>query len=169
MILFDFLIWAILLLFVVKGFMKGFVREVCSLLGLVIGGWGAFKYYPFVAEAIKPFINLPQHVAQSLSFILIYLVLGLLFFFVGHLLTVIFKIMLLGGINRIGGSIVGLLEGAFILCIVLFLGTTKPVPEKIRGYILKSKTAQPLAATGKEIVAGWDGAVQKGRPLIHKN
>ena len=161
MTLFDILIWAVLLLFVVKGFMKGFVRELCSLLGLVTGGWAAFKYYPYLAEAIRAFIHLPQYVALVLSFILIFLILGVLFYFFGHLLTVIFKIMLLGGVNRIGGVVFGLLEGAFILCMVLYLGTTKPVPEKIKGYILKSKTAQPLILTGKEIASGWVGTVQQ--------
>ena len=69
MILLDILIWAFLLGFVVKGFMKGLVREVCSLLGLVTGGWAAFKYYSYLAEAIRPFIHLPQHVALVLSFV----------------------------------------------------------------------------------------------------
>jgi membrane protein required for colicin V production len=168
MTLVDIFIWVVLLLFVVKGFMKGFVREICSLLGLVTGGWAAFKYYPYVAEAIRAFIHLPQQVMLVLSFILIFLVLGLLFFFFGHLLTVVFKIMLLGGVNRIGGVFVGLLQGAFIVCVVLYLGTTKPVPEKIKGYILRSKTAKPLAMTGKEIVSGWDGAVQQGKTELRK-
>jgi len=34
----DILIWAILLLFVIKGFLKGFLKEACSLLGLLVGG-----------------------------------------------------------------------------------------------------------------------------------
>ena len=159
----DILICVALLLFAVKGFMKGFVREVCSLLGLIMGGWAAFKYYTYVAEAIRAFIHLPQQVVLVLSFILIFLVLGLLFFLFGHVLTVVFKIMLLGGVNRIGGVFFGLLQGAFIICVVLYLGTTKPVPEKLRGHILRSKTARPLVMTGKEIISGWDGAVQQGK------
>lgn len=152
----DILIWAVLLVFLAKGFLKGLVREVCSLLGLVAGGWAACKYYTYLAEALRPFIRLPHHVAQSLSFVLIFLLIGLLFFFIGHLLTVIFKIMLLGGVNRIGGICFGLLEGAFLLCMLLYFATTKPVPEKVRRYIAHSRTAQPFIATGREIISGWD-------------
>ena len=101
------LIWLTLAGFIVKGFMKGLVRQVCSLLGLLIGGWAALKYYPFVAEASRHLIHLPPRVATSLSFLFIFLVVGLLFFFLGHLLTVIFKIMLLGGVNRVGGVVLG--------------------------------------------------------------
>jgi membrane protein required for colicin V production len=158
MILFDILIWAVLLFFVAKGFSKGLVREACALLGLVTGGWAAFRYYPSLAQGIRIFINLPPHVAQPLSFLLIFLMLGILFFFLGHLLTVIFKIMLLGGINRIGGVVFGFLEGGFVLCVLLYLATTKPVPEKMKGWITASRTAQSFASTGASIAAGWEAA-----------
>lgn len=156
MSLVDILIWGLLLLFVVKGFLKGLVREVCSLFGLVAGGWAAFKYYHSLAEVIRPFIHLPPRVALVLAFFLIFCILGLLFFLFGHLLTVLFKIMLLGWVNRIGGMIFGLLEGAFILCMVLYFGVAKPVPDKVKGYIERSGTARLFIGAGREIIAGWD-------------
>lgn len=161
MILLDILIWAVLIFFAAKGFSKGLVREACSLLGLVTGGWAAFRYYSFLSQGIRSFINLPPHVAQPLAFLLIFMLLGILFYFLGHLLTVIFKIMLLGGINRIGGIVFGFLEGGFILCVVLYLATTKPVPEKVRGIVSGSKTAHSFAATGASIAAGWEGATRR--------
>jgi membrane protein required for colicin V production len=154
----DILIWLTLAGFIVKGFMKGLVREVCSLLGLLVGGWAALKYYAFVAEASRHLIHLPAMVATALSFLFIFLVVGLLFYFLGHLLTAMFKIMLLGSVNRVGGVVLGLLEGAFILCLVLYLGTTKPVPDRLKGYLTRSRTAQPFIASGREIIAGWDGS-----------
>ena len=158
MILLDILIWAVLLFFVAKGFSKGLVREACSLMGLLAGGWAAFRYYSSLAEKMRVFINLPQQVAQPLSFLLIFLMLGILFYFLGHLITVIFKVMLLGGINRIGGILFGLLEGGFVLCVVLYLATSKPVPEKVKGWLSRSKTAQAFIVTGAGIAQGWDGA-----------
>lgn len=162
----DILIWAALLAFAAKGFVRGLVREVCSLLGLVAGGWAAFRYSPSLAEASRSFIHLPQQVAAALSFVFIFLLTGLLFFLIGHLLTVAFKIMLLGGINRVGGVIFGLLEGALILCMALYLGTSKPVPEKVKGYLQRSPTARPFIQTGREIIAGWDGA-KPARPAVN--
>jgi len=161
MILLDILIWAILVFFVAKGFSKGLVREACSLLGLVTGGWAAFRYYSSLSQGIRVFINLPPIVAQPLAFLLIFMLLGLLFFFLGHLLTVIFKIMLLGGVNRIGGVVFGFLEGGFVLCMVLHFGTMKPIPEKVKHAISGSKTALAFAETGASIAAGWEGAARK--------
>jgi membrane protein required for colicin V production len=160
----DILIWAVLLVFVAKGFLRGLVSEVCSLLGLVAGGWAAFRYSPYLAEASRPLIHLPHHIAVALSFVVIFLLIGLLFFLFGHLLTVVFKIMLLGGINRVGGVVFGLLEGAFILCMALYFGTSKPMPEKFKGYLLRSPTAHPFIQTGREIIVGWESAVKPAKP-----
>jgi membrane protein required for colicin V production len=166
MSLVDILIWAILLVFVAKGFLRGLVREVCSLLGLIAGGWAAFKYSPHLAETVRPFIHLPTHLATALSFVLIFLLIGMIFFLIGHLLTVVFKIMLLGGINRVGGAIFGLLEGALILCLALYLCTSKPMPEKFKGYLLRSPTGHSFIATGREIVAGWESGKKSARPEV---
>src|SRR6266498_4550785 len=100
--LLNILIWAILIIFMIKGFMKGLISEVCSLLGLVMGSWAAFNYYPFLSAVIRPYIHLPHYVSSVISFIVIFLALGFLFFFLGRLLTVIFKVILLGGLNRAG-------------------------------------------------------------------
>lgn len=166
MILLDILIWAVLLVFVAKGFSKGLVREACSLLGLVAGGWAAFRYYPSLAQGIKYFINLPPQVAQPLSFLLIFMLLGILFYLLGHLLTVIFQLILLGGLNRIGGIVFGFLEGGFVLCMLLYLATMKPVPDRLKTWISRSHTAQSFASTGASIAAGWEQGGLKGSVLL---
>ncbi len=153
----DILIWLVLTGFVVKGFTKGLVRQICSLAGFLVGGWAAIKYHLYLAEASRHLIQLPHYLATILSFILIFLVVGLLFFFLGHILTIMFRVVLLGGVNRIGGVALGFLEGAFIVCIFLYMATSKPVPEKFKGYVLRSRTAEPFLDTGKEIVSGWGG------------
>jgi membrane protein required for colicin V production len=159
--LFNILIWAILLIFMVKGFMKGLIGEVCSLVGLVMGSWAAFTYYPFLAETTRTYIHLPHYVSAVFSFIIIFLAIGVLFFFLGRLLTVIFKVILLGGLNRVGGVIFGFLQGALILCLLLFLGTTKPMPQKLKVGLEGSTVARPFIYCGKEIISGWDGEMKK--------
>lgn len=159
----DILIWGVLLLFVVKGFLKGLVKEACSLLGLLAGGWAAFKYHHYMAETIRPLIHLPQSIVLVLSFIFIFIVIGLLFYLFGHLLTVVCKVMLLGGVNRIGGVFFGLLEGAFLLCMVLYFCTAIPMPGKVRGWLSGSRTAQGFIVAGRDIVSGWEHAAKKGR------
>ena len=161
----DILIWSILLLFVIKGFLKGFVKEACSLLGLLVGGWAAFKYDHFLGEALRPLIHLPQGVAIFLSFIFIFLLIGLLFYLFGYLLTVVFKILLLGWLNRIGGLFFGLLEGALLLCMLLYFATSRPAPEKVKNWLSGSHAARPFITAGKEIVSGWEARSGNSRPV----
>jgi membrane protein required for colicin V production len=153
----DILIWLVLLGFVVKGFTKGLIRQVCSLLGFLVGGWAAIKHHQHLAESSRHFIHLPPTVATILSFVCILLVVGLVFFFLGHLLTVLLNVILLGGVNRMGGVMLGFLEGAFILSLVLTFTVSSSLPERLRGPVLRSRTAEPFIATGREIVAGWGG------------
>jgi membrane protein required for colicin V production len=164
MTLVDILIWAVVLIFVAKGFWRGLVREVCTLAGLIAGGWAAFRYSSPLAEAVRPFIHLPQHVAGAISFLVIFFLVGLLFFLVGYLLTVVFKIMLLGGINRIGGALFGLLEGAFVLCMVLSIGTSSPMPVKLRAALQRSSSARPFIQAGDDIITGWNGTEKRAKP-----
>jgi len=153
----DVLIWLVLLGFVVKGFTRGLVRQVCSLLGFLVGGWAALKYHPALVESSRHIIHLPATVATILSFICILLVVGLLFILLGHLLTVLLNIILLGGVNRIGGVLLGFFEGALVLSLVLSFAVASSLSERIRGPVLHSRSAAPLLATGKEIIAGWGG------------
>lgn len=156
--LLDILLWGILAACAVKGFMKGLVREVCALLGVVAGAWAAFTYYGSVSTALSGFIKLPRLVATPVSFLLIYIVLGALFFVAGHLLTTLFKMMLLGWLNRFGGILFGLLQGAFLACIALALLTSGPVPSKIKGYIQSSSTARAFGKAGTDMIEGWRGS-----------
>ena len=94
--------------------------------------------------------------AIALSFLLFYLIIGLLFYLLCYLLTVMLKIMLLGGVNRVGGMLFGLLEGAFILCMVLYFVTTPPMPDKLKVYVLSSRMGRSFVGAGREIIAGWD-------------
>ncbi len=151
----DILIWVVLLGFAVKGFMKGLVKEVCSLLGLVVGGWVAFACYGSVAAALGPHLHLPRILLSVLSFGLIFAALGLSFFLVGHVLTTFFKIILLGTVNRIAGLFLGLLEGALVVSIVLGLAASGPASEKLRRHIAGAASAKPFVACGSELILWW--------------
>ena len=139
----------------VKGFLKGLIREVCSLLGLVVGGWGAFRFSPSLAVLMKPLLPLPHGVSTALAFVLILLLSGITAWLVGHLLTAAFKLVLLGGVNRFGGSAFGLLEGGLLLCLLLALGSGPSAPKTVRQKIDASITARPFVDCGRELMNGW--------------
>jgi membrane protein required for colicin V production len=153
--LLDFLVWGVLLLFSVKGFLKGLVREICSLLGLVTGGWAAFRYASPLSTAVGHSLPLPHSVSVILTFVLILLASMLLFSLCGYLVTAVFRLVCLGGANRIGGTALGFCEGALLLSIVLAFGTSPLSPASVRQKVEASTSARPFAVCGREILAGW--------------
>jgi membrane protein required for colicin V production len=72
--------------------------------------------------------------------------------------------MLLGWLNRLGGVFFGLLEGALLLCMVLYFGASKPVPEKVKGWLSHSRSARAFIVTGRELVKGWEAKAGNPRP-----
>lgn len=164
----DVLIWIVLLLFAVKGFMKGLVREVCSFAGIFLGGWTAFACHRSLAEVLSPRINLPTAVIPFLSFALIFVALGLLFILLGHLLTAVFRMVFLGGVNRIGGVLLGLAQGALVLCLLLPFACEKRLPFSISATIASSRAARPFLMCGKGLFSRWrsDGrSLEPGKTL----
>jgi membrane protein required for colicin V production len=160
----DILIWVVLLTFAVKGFMKGLVREVCSLLGLIVGGWAAVTCFRPFAGVLQPYVHLSHAVTLFLSFGLIFLSLGLFFFLLGYLVTMLLKVVFLGSVNRVGGVILGVLQGFLMLCILFSLGTAKPAPLKISDTIEKSVSAKPFLVFGREILSWWrSGSISERR------
>ncbi len=164
MSLVDILVWAVLLAFVIKGFMKGLVREVCSLVGLVMAIWAACKYYQSLSEAIRHYIHLPHTVSIIFSFVLIFLIIGLLFFFLGNFLTAAFKIVLLGGLNRFGGALFGFLQGALFLCLLLYFGSSDHMPTKLKLKLERSSSARPFITCGRDIISGWEAGSRQATP-----
>jgi membrane protein required for colicin V production len=154
----DILIGAFLLFFMIKGFLRGLIREVCFLLGLLLGFWAAFRYYPSLAAAMRPFIQLPHHVASILAFLLIFLTLGFLFFLLGYLLTLLLeKYKVAGSLNRSGGVVFGLLQGGFLLSMLLYLASSGPSPQRVKSMVEHSKSGPTFVLCGREIISGWDG------------
>lgn len=151
----DFLVWAVLLAFAVKGFVKGLIREICSLFAVVIGVWAATHFHADFSVALNALIRLPRPVSVALSFILIFLVTSLVFVLFGHLLTAVSRLAMLGGINRIGGVIFGGLQGAVLLCVILYGVHLKGMPEKLRQSVATSKAGSVFAVSGGEMIAGW--------------
>ncbi len=104
---------------------------------------------------MKPLLPLPHGVSTVLAFVLILIIFGIMAWLVGHLLTAVFKLVLLGGLNRLGGSAFGLLEGALLLCLLLALGSGPLAPKAVKKRVDASATARPLVSCGRELLDGW--------------
>lgn len=95
---------------VIQGLMKGFVKQLASIVGLIAGLLVARALFAAVAERLAPVLGTSTTIAQILSFILIWVAVPLGFAFVASLLTKALEVVRLGWLNRWLGSGLGALK-----------------------------------------------------------
>ena len=118
--LLDIIILVPLLWGAYKGFTKGFVMEIVSLLAFVLAILIAFKTLHIGIELIRPHLD-AESFLPVISFILIFISVVLLVNLMGKLIKKFLDITLLGKVDDIAGAILGALKWAFGLSTILWL------------------------------------------------
>lgn len=154
----NIIIVSVLCFFAVKGMVRGLVNEASSLAGLLIGGWTAYRFHPLLAAPIKSALHLPAHLASFLAFIVILLVTGISAHILGNIITAALRLVMLGSLNRLGGLLIGVAEGALLLCMVFSIAASGFMPEQIRNKIRSTESANLLAQTGDSFLSEWRDA-----------
>lgn len=150
----DIAILAILVIFLIKGMLRGLLKEVCSLLGLVLGGVFAFTFHLPLGQFLQDSFDLPAQLCIWGSFLAIFF--GVIFCFavIGYVLNRFIKIVLLGGINRLTGAIFGLLQGVVVLSVIMLALNSSAAPQSLRNQVSKSQLAPPFTEFGDSIFRG---------------
>lgn len=103
------------------GFKKGLVLELASLVGLILGIYGALKFSSYTAEEISNHVDLDPEWLGMASFIVTFLIIVFAVFMLAKIIDKALKIVALGLINRILGLLFGLAKYTLILSCLLFL------------------------------------------------
>lgn len=110
---------------IVTGSMKGFIRQLASILGLVVGLLAAKALYASLADRLCPAVTDSMTVAQVLSFMVIWIAVPLIFAVVASVLTKAMEVVSLGWLNRLLGAGLGglkyLLLVSLLICVIEFI------------------------------------------------
>jgi membrane protein required for colicin V production len=104
----------------VSGFRNGFVGEVASLLGLVLGIWGAIKFSWWTADLLES-IGLTFSLMPVISFIITFLMITIIMQIIAGLISKLLKAIALNWINRLAGIVAGLFKAALFVSVILFV------------------------------------------------
>jgi membrane protein required for colicin V production len=155
----DISILVILGFFLLKGAFRGLLKEVSSLLGLVLGGVFAFTFHLPLAQLLQDSFDLPPQLCVWGSFLAIFLLIVVLFAVIGFVLHRFVKIVFLGGFNRLAGAIFGIIQGVVILSIILLALNSSVAPKAVKGMMSRSQLAQPFVILGESIFSGSRGLI----------
>ncbi len=126
----DWTLLALLAMAAVRGFFRGFVVELASLAGIIIGIWAASGYNARVAA----WVGLDTG-SEAVSFLITFIAVLILVHLLAKVITKAMDLAMLGLPNKVAGTVFGVLRSAFILSVVLNLlasraETTGMVPQE---------------------------------------
>ncbi len=125
----DYLIIGVVAISVVISILRGFIKELLSLIIWFLGFWIALKFYHLFAAVLAPYI---QHVAvrQITSFAVIFLLVVILGAFFNSFLGFLVVKTGLSGTDRMLGVLFGLARGGLLVAVVLlFISSTSFVQD----------------------------------------
>jgi membrane protein required for colicin V production len=116
----DWLIVIVLLGSVISGIAQGFFCTASSLIGLLFGYAVAVWNYQRVSYFLMPLLRI-EEVAHAIAFLLIAILVMAVFRILGAMLGRAFRWLGLGCLDRLGGGVLGLIQGVLLVMIAILV------------------------------------------------
>lgn len=159
----DYILAGTVLLSVLFGVVRGFLRESVALLGWLVGLWLAWRY----ADVVKPYLGgalagteLQDWVARAIVLTAVVIASWLIGSLLGYLVQ---RSGLSLWMDRLFGALFGLVRGVVIIGFAVMLGQAAELGSE--GWWRESK----LLPLGEEMAGVLRGYVETGRRRIHEN
>ncbi|MDA9564085.1 CvpA family protein [Flavobacteriales bacterium] len=104
-----------------KGFTKGLIIELASIIGLILGGYIGMHFSGVTSSYLEQIISVEDTFMPILSFALTFLIVVLAVYLLAKILEKVVNLVALKLVNKISGSAFGLLKAGFIVSLVLVL------------------------------------------------
>jgi membrane protein required for colicin V production len=134
----DLIIAVMLVSFAIRGFMRGFFRELLSLVGLFLGLWLALLKFVPLGEWLQHRFPLTEPLPFHVAFLVIFLSVSSVAGLVGYILHRAAKGLLIGWLDAIVGLGFGAIKGVMILTVLLFLVAHLPLAASLKDRLRTS-------------------------------
>lgn len=122
----DFVLGLFLAGLLVRGWVRGFVRETLDLVALVVGLWVALRLSGPLGEFLTERFSIAPEVATIGAGIVLFILFGVAMSIAAHFLSRVMSLPGLNLINRLGGAAVASLWGIAIILVVVNLARVLP-------------------------------------------
>lgn len=152
----DLILLIILGGFILYGFWFGLIHTLGGLVGVIIASIVSTRLYAPVADWAQAIFGGSENIVKVIVFIILFIlitrIVGFLFFIVDRIFNFISVLPFLKTINRLAGSVLGFIEGVFLVGGILFVIAVFPVGERVESAIQHSNVARYLVNTYRVIV-----------------
>lgn len=143
----DFVIIILLVFGLARGFIDGLIKELASLLALILGIWGAIKFSAFTAAKLYDYFDMTGKYVGIIAFAITFVVIVIIIHFIGLLVDKFVSAISLGFLNRLLGIVFGLFKTALILSVIFVILNAIDDKHQFlpRDTIERSKFYSPIA------------------------
>lgn len=121
----DLLILILLAFTTFAGFRQGFILEIAGILGAIAALSVARLEYADVRTILEQFAAKSPWLT-IVSYLLVFLLVWGAIIIVARKLRLLVRLMMLGWMDRLGGAIIGLVEGALLVAMLLYFARRVP-------------------------------------------
>jgi membrane protein required for colicin V production len=152
----DLIFGILLVLAVFKGFQRGLIVGVFSMLALLVGLAAALKLSTVVAAYIGNSVNVSAEWLPFVSFLAVFIIVVLLIRLGAKAIESAVEVVMLGWLNRLGGILLYIAMYTLVYSVLLFYAGKMEImqPETIQ----KSMTYEWIQPLGPEVI-GWIGQI----------
>lgn len=146
--LLDFLILLPIAYFCYRGFINGIIKEVLSIVGIILAVFFTFQYMEPVGRMISPMFEEKSSAIPFVSGLIIFISTLSLVHFIALLSKKFLEVIKLNALNRIAGAAFGFLKSGIVISAILLI---------LAGFSLPSNEARQDSTTYSFVIylAPW--------------
>lgn len=144
-----------------KGYRRGLIFELSSLLGLMLGCWAAVHFSQYVSELL----GLEGDAAVLVAFFITFVAVLLISILLGKCIKGIFKAMKLGFLDKLAGALLGFVKAICIMGVILSYVVLIDQQELVMKPSVKEKSVfyKPVYKVGNQLTESLNTYVAQRR------
>jgi len=104
-----------------RGYTKGFIIQLATLAGLLLGIYGALRFSDFTAGILAKRMDMNEQTLSILSFALTFLIILVVVILIAKLIEKFTEAIELSLVNKLLGVLLSIVKMAFIISVILVL------------------------------------------------
>lgn len=153
----DIVLAIILLVGGVSGYKKGFLSELFTLLGIILGVLAGFKLMGAAMLMLDEHYDINEKVLPYVAFTVVFVVVVVVMVLLGKFFKSSLEKTLLGSADKLAGSLLGILKTGFMLSVLFWLGSSLAV--YVPDHLSEDSWIYPTVVGFAPAVTSWVGEV----------
>ena len=109
---------------IIQGLRTGFIAQAISIISIIVGIWASARFANIVTAWIGQYITASEQVLKLVAFALILIAVFLVLAALGKMLEGVFRLVMLGWLNKLLGVLFALLKTALIVGLLIIAFTS---------------------------------------------